>query len=256
MAEILGTPDVWPALALLLLITFTASLARGFSGFGAALIFVPLVSALLGPKVAAPLLLVTDGVMSLGMIPGAARKADRREVMIMALGALVGVPCGTWALTALDPITLRWAISVAAGLLLLLLLSGWRYRGTPKPPLTVGVGMVSGLFSGAAQIGGPPIVAYWLGSPSSAATVRANIVFYFAFSTLISAILYLWGGLITLQVLALATLMAPAYGLGAWTGSRMFGLASEVTFRRICLALIATATLISLPVLDGWLRGG
>ena len=255
MAEILGTPDFWPALALLLLITFTASLARGFSGFGAALIFVPLVSALLGPKVAAPLLLVTDGVMSVGMIPGAARKADRREVMTMALGALVGVPLGTWALTALDPITLRWAISVAAGLLLLLLLSGWRYRGTPKPPLTIAVGTVSGLFSGAAQIGGPPIVAYWLGSPSNAATVRANIVFYFAFSTLISAALYVWGGLITLHILTLAALMAPAYGLGAWTGSRMFGLASEQTFRRICLCLIAIATLISLPVLDSVLRG-
>ena len=256
MAGILGTPDVWPSLALLAAITLAASLARGFSGFGAALIFVPLVSALLGPQVAAPLLLVTDGLMAAGMIPGAVRAADRRGVLTMAMGAVVGVPAGTWALASLDPQVLRWGIFGLAVLMLALLASGWRYRGRPKAPLTVLVGAVSGLFSGAAQIGGPPVVAYWLGGTSPAPTVRANIVFYFAISTVISAVGYVWGGLITWRVLALAAIIAPIYGLGTWAGSRMFGLASEQAFRRICLAMIAVAALISMPALDGWLRGG
>jgi hypothetical protein len=34
----------------------------------------------------------------------------------------------------------------------------------------------------------------------------------------------------------------------------MFGLASDQTFRRICLSMIALATLVSMPILDGWLR--
>jgi uncharacterized protein len=256
MPEILSNPDFWPTLALLACITLAASLARGFSGFGAALIFVPLVSALLGPQVAVPLLLVTDGVMTAGMIPGAVRSADRRDVLTMALGALVGVPAGTWALTSLDPLLLRWAIVGLAAFMLAVLVSGWRYRNRPTAPLTVLVGIVSGLCSGAAQIGGPPVVAYWLGGASPAAVVRANIVFYFALSTVIAAVGYVWGGLITLQILTLAALIAPIYGLGTWAGSRMFGLASEQTFRRICLAMIAFATLISMPLLDGWLRGG
>jgi uncharacterized protein len=256
MAEILGTPDFWPTFALLTVITFTASLARGFSGFGAALIFVPMVSALLGPQVAAPVLLVTDSVMTAVMVPAAVRTADRRDVLTMAVGAIVGVPSGIWLLTTLDPQTLRWAITVVAALMLVLLLSGWRYRGRPKAPLTVMVGAVSGLFSGAAQIGGPPVIAYWLGGTIPALVVRANIIFYFALTSLLSAIGYLWGGLFTLHILALAAIIAPVYGLGTWAGSQMFGLASEQTFRRICLAMIAFATLVSMPALDGWLRGG
>lgn len=236
-------------------VTLAASLARGFSGFGAALIFVPVVSAVFGPQLAAPLLLVTDGVMTAPMIPSAARAANRREVAIMATGALVGVPCGIWALTALNPLTLRWAIAIVAGLLLGLLMSGWRYRGRPHASLTIGVGAVAGLFSGAAQIGGPPVVAYWLGGSIPPRTVRANIVLYFVVSTVISALGYLWGGLITWQVVILAAVIAPLYGLGTWVGSRMFGLASERTFRRICLGMIALATVTSLPALDLWLRG-
>jgi len=180
MSSLFGTPDYAGTFALLLAITFAASLARGFSGFGAALIFIPLVSALVGPKTAVPLLLVTDGLMTAGMIPGAVRRADRRDVFTMAIGAVVGVPAGTWLLTSLDPVVLRWCIVALAAAMLALLLSGWRYRGRPKPPLTVLVGLVSGFFSGAAQVGGPPVVAYWLGSTTAAAPVRANIVLFFA----------------------------------------------------------------------------
>ena len=255
MAKIFGTADFWPILALLAAITLAASLARGFSGFGAALIFVPLASALVGPKIAVPLLLVTDGIMTAGMIPAAVRSADRRDVLTMALGALIGVPTGTWLLTSLDPLALRWSIVVLAAAMLVVLISGWRYRNRPTAPLTVLVGLVSGFFSGAAQIGGPPVVAYWLGGAGSATVVRANIIFYFAVTTLLAAIGYVWGGLITLPVLALAATIAPIYGFGAWAGSRMFGLASDQTFRRICLTMIAVATLVSMPVLDGWLRG-
>jgi uncharacterized protein len=255
MANIFGTTDFWPGLALLGAITLAASLARGFSGFGAALIFIPLTSAILGPQVAVPLLLVTDGIMTAGMIPKAIRTADQPDVLTMVLGAVVGIPAGIWLLTTLDPEVLRWAIVVVAALMLGLLVSGWRYQGRPKAPLTVLVGAVSGLFSGAAQIGGPPVIAYWLGGTIPALVVRANIIFYFAITTFISGIGYVWGGLVTLQILALAATIAPVYGIGAWAGSRMFGLASERTFRRICLAMIAFATLVSMPALDAFLRG-
>ena len=96
-----------------------------------------------------------------------------------ALGALVGVPTGVYLLTHLDPLTIRWAIIGICAALLALLLSGWRYHGRPKPPLTVGVGALSGLFSGASQVGGPPVIAYSLGGAIPANIVRANIVLYF-----------------------------------------------------------------------------
>src|SRR3712207_6580646 len=126
------TPPVWVALAAALL----AGLARGFSGFGAALIFVPIASAALGPKLAVPLLLVTDGVMTLPMIPSAARRCDWTDVLAMAAGAIVGVPLGAWILTQADPIGIRWGISALILLLLAVLVSGWRYRDRPHLVLT------------------------------------------------------------------------------------------------------------------------
>jgi uncharacterized membrane protein YfcA len=42
--------------------------------------------------------------------------------------------------------------------------------------------------------------------------------------------------------------VGPAYGLGLYVGSRLFGRASEMVFRRLCYALIAVSVLSSLPV--------
>jgi uncharacterized protein len=237
-------------LLFLLASAFMAGLARGFSGFGAALIFVPLGSIVVGPVVAAPLLLIIDAIAALGLIPGAWRLSDRRSVAIMAIGAVVGVPLGTAVLVLVDPLTVRWIISVMVFALLLLLASGWRYHGKPSAFLTVCVGTVSGLLSGAAQIGGAPVVVYWLGGANSNAIVRANILAYFAFSTVVTGVSYLIGGLFTLPVLILAITTCPIYGVGLYLGSHLFGRSREATFRWICLGLIAMAALGGLPVLD------
>lgn len=246
-------PGHGPAeLAFVFVSALIAGLARGFSGFGGALIFVPLASAATSPKIASALLLVIDGTMTLGMLPGGWRRANRREVYTMLIGALVGVPAGTALLALLPSVTLRWIISVVVLCLLVFLISGWRYHGKPKTPLTIGVGALAGLFGGAAQMSGPPVVAYWLGGAIPPLTVRANLVVYFALATVISATSYIVGSLLTVEVLAMALIAGPGYGLGLAAGSQLFGFASEATFRRICFLLIAIAAIVGLPLFDAF----
>jgi uncharacterized membrane protein YfcA len=237
-------------LLFLVVSALTAGLARGFSGFGGALIFVPLASAAVGPRLAAPILLVVDAVAAAGLIPDAWRRGGKREVGTMAVGAAFGVPVGSWLLTKTDPLAVRWALAAVVAGLLLLLISGWQYRGRRTSPVTVGVGGIAGLLSGSVQIGGPPVVAFWLSSPLRADVVRANIVLFFAVSSVFSGIAYLAGGLITKSVLALSLIVGPTYGLGIYLGSHLFGIASETTFRRICYGLIGIATVLSLPTFD------
>jgi uncharacterized membrane protein YfcA len=242
------------SIALLVGTAFIAGLARGFSGLGSALIFIPLASSIIGAKLASPLLLVIDFVAAAPLIPNAWRYADRRDVGTMLLGSLIGVPIGTWALTQMDPLAVRWMIVALIVPMLALLMSGWRYRGTPTAAVTAVVGALAGFFNGVAQVGGPPIVLYWLRDATAARVVRANIIVFFAASSVFTTTSYLIGGVLTTAVAGLCVLAGPAFGIGLWLGSHMFRLASEETFRRICYALIALAALVSLPIFDGVLR--
>ena len=214
----------------------------------------PLASSMAAPQLVAPLLLIMDFVAAAPLLPNAWRKADRKATAVMAAGALVGVPIGTYFLTRLEPVTTRWIISCFVTALLLLLLSGWRYRGKEYAAVSVGVGSVAGFCSGLAQTGGPPIVGYWLGRPIPSVIARANIMLYFGFSGVFSAISYTAAGLINANAIKFALVVGPFYAVGIWFGASLFGKASESVFRAICYALIAAAVMIGLPALDGVLR--
>ncbi len=70
-------------------IAFVSGAARGFSGFGSALIFMPLASSLADPSLVAAVLLIIDIVAVAPLIPNAWNLADRKAVAIMAFGALL-----------------------------------------------------------------------------------------------------------------------------------------------------------------------
>jgi uncharacterized membrane protein YfcA len=235
-------------------IALVSGTARGFSGFGSALIFMPLASSMAAPRLVAALLLIIDFVAAAPLVPNAWKHADRGATAVMVLGALIGVPIGTWFLSRLDPVTTRWIISAFVCGLLMLLLSGWRYRGKDYPALSVGIGGLSGFCSGLAQTGGPPIVGYWLGRPIASAIARANILLFFGASDFFSVVSYALTGLITLDAIRFSFLVGPVYALGVLLGASLFGRASETLFRTICYLLIAAAVVIGLPVLDGVLR--
>src|SRR5258708_26977336 len=198
----------------------------------------PLASSLAPPPLVAAVLLVIDIVAAALRVPNAWRHADRRAVAIMGLGSLVGTPLGTYALTQLDPLTTRWIISAFVSVLLVLLVSGWRYRGKDHLPIAVGIGGLSGFCSGLAQTGGPPIVAYWLGRPIVAVIARANILLFFAASDLFSAASYSLAGLITPGAVKFSAVVRPPHSIWGLLCAPPFARASHVLFRSICYALI------------------
>ncbi|MGB8398604.1 sulfite exporter TauE/SafE family protein [Bradyrhizobium sp.] len=235
-------------------IALVSGTARGFSGFGSALIFMPLASSIAPPRLVAALLLIIDFVAAAPLVPNAWKQADRKATAVMVLGALIGVPIGTYFLSRLDPVTTRWIISGFVLALLMLLLSGWRYRGKDHAAISVGIGGLSGFCSGLAQTGGPPIVGYWLGRPIASPIARANILLFFGASDFFSVVSYWFTGLITVDAIKFSLVVGPVYAVGVWFGARLYGHASETLFRSICYALIAAAVIIGLPALDGLLR--
>jgi uncharacterized membrane protein YfcA len=151
--DFLTNPLFWvSALAALI-----AAIVRGFSGFGAGLIFMPIAAACLGPKQAAGVLYVVDTILILPFVARAAPRAEWHDVLPLGLGAAVAVPLGVIVLLHADPIPLRWGLSIAILVSIGALASGLRYTGPTRVPLSLAVGAVAGFLSGSVQIPGPPV---------------------------------------------------------------------------------------------------
>jgi uncharacterized membrane protein YfcA len=237
-------PLFWVAAAA----AFVAALVRGFSGFGAGLIFMPVGAACFDPKIAAGVLFVIDTILILPFVARAVRIVDLKEILPLGLAAVLAVPAGALVLFTVDPVPLRWGLSLAILVSVGILAAGWRYRGPTRMWLSFIVGGVAGFMSGAAQIPGPPVLIYWLGREVVSATMRANAIVFFMFTTVISGIAFVMGGIFTAEVMVLSAALFPVYAAGIFIGGRTFGLASEATYRRIAYASILFVAAASLPV--------
>ncbi len=238
-------------LAWLVAAALLAGLARGFSGFGAGLIFIPLAAVALGLRQAAPLMLLLEMVALLSLVRGAWHVAPRAEVVPLSLGLVLGTPAGILVLANGDPLALRWGVALIILGCLRLLMSGWRLRGAHGPAVPVAFGVVGGVLAGVATLSGPPAMAYLLGRDLPKQQVRAIFNLYLSAGDLLALLGCVLAGLVGPQVIGPLLVTGPLYGFGIWAGTRMFGLASEATFRRACYGLIAVAALLSLPIWDG-----
>lgn len=247
MVMIDGFPEFLP----LALAAALAGSIRGFSGFGAALMFTPLASMFVEPWRAVLLLFLIDGLMSLPLVPGALRQCNWREVVPLTAGATITVPVGVYFLVSVDPVALRWTLSGLALGAVAVLSSGWRYQAQPGPAVSGGVGAISGLLGGLAGFYGPPMVIFWLGGRNATATVRANIIVFFAAMTVVAGATYAFYGVFKISVVQQALYLMPAYGLALWIGAHLFRRASENLFRWIAYAVIAGVAASSSPAFDG-----
>ena len=220
---------------IVLAVTVVGGIIRGFTGFGSALAMAPVVSLLVGPREAVPAIIIVLMVSTLQILPGTIREAAWNKLWPLGLASCVGVPIGVYALLILDPELMRRSIAAAVALFSAILLAGWRYQRTPGQILTLSMGGFGGALTGAASIGGPPVIAFLLAGPDNAATNRATLILFFIFAQVVSVALYVWGGAITARVLWLTVIMLPAQMVGLWVGAKLFPMASEAAYRRISL---------------------
>jgi hypothetical protein len=242
----------WSVIALGALL---GGLTRGFTGFGFAMIFMPLAASVVPPTLAIAVIWVIDAPFALVLGWRARREAEFGAIALLLVAASCFVPLGLFLLTAMPALTTRWVIAILILTAVAALASGWRYHGRPGVPLTLGIGSIAGLFSGLANLGGMPLALFWLSSSAKRpAAMRADIQLYFGLATFVSGAMLGWKGLLTAEAFALGLALMPIYGATLWLGTRGFHLASETTFRRIAYAIIFAAATISLPAWDGWLR--
>ena len=107
MAEFVGVVFALPGLPWIALAFLAAGLVRGFTGFGTALIVMPVAAAFLPVPLAIALVMFAGMFTWPLIVPRAIRESDRREVLVLAGAAIVTAPLGVRLLTWVDRDVLR-----------------------------------------------------------------------------------------------------------------------------------------------------
>ena len=251
LAQALTQPDLgWLGGAAAL-----AGLARGFSGFGSGLVFMPIAGMVLPPAQAVAVLVVMDLIGPLANVPGALRIGSVREVGTLTVGMLAGLPVGLWALVAVAPEAFRWIISVLSLLTVAALVAGWQWRGGRGPRVTAGAGFVAGIVGGATAMPGPPVILYYMTSPMPVAQIRGNLTLFLVLLDVLLVLVLGAMGRLTLQLAMVSGLLLVPFSLANMAGSMLFRPDRVAVYRALTWSMIAVSALVGLPLWDeGMLR--
>jgi len=236
----LGEVLSWP-MAAAVAATAIAGLMRGYAGFGTAVLLSPIYSTLWGPRAGVPVMLLMELAVSVQLLPRAAGDADRRVVLPLGAAATLATPIGAWVLLTADGQWLRRAIGGFVLVFGLLLLSGWRYRGSRPLALNLGIGTVAGLLKGATGMSGPPVILYLLAGPEEARRHRANLILFFALIAVVSVIVPAIGGLIDAAAMIRAAVLLPVLLACVQIGARLFHVLPPRWYRRFALLVLIGA---------------
>ena len=130
--DVLGTSLVVAALA-----AFSAAVLSGFTGFGRAVVVVPLLLSVYDPKTVVALARVLSAATAALAVQDSFREADRRVTLLLLAPALPGLWVGSEVLRVVYPPYVQLAVGVMVVVAAFLLvgevrLPGARTRGVPR----------------------------------------------------------------------------------------------------------------------------
>lgn len=241
---VLLSPSTLIAAAAVLL----AGIVRGFSGFGSAMVMMPVLAVLYEPVRAVPLALLLEMAVSLPLMPAAARLVDWRHIGVLLLAACATVPLGIWLLRTLDAGLMRYIMSGIVIAAVALLATGWRYHGRPGIAPTLATGLLSGTMNGLSGMGGPPVVFFYLAGADGAARSRASFIVFFAVIDLFALIVFALADAYDGHGVLLAAVLCVPFVLGGLLGARLFGHAGERFYRVAALVILTSIAIGALLV--------
>jgi len=236
------------SLILVLCVVFFSSFARSAVGFGNALVAMPLLTLLLGIRMATPLVGLLAVALSAVILLGSWREVDLSSAWRLVLASFAGMPLGLWLIHHVP------AQVVAGGLGLLLIGFGIYSLLRPVLPMLQQTrwvylaGGLAGALGAAYNTNGPPVVIYGALRHWTPTKFRATLQGFFLPSTLAisggHALSGLWNQDVFVLFGASLPVMLAAIWVGGWVNHRI---EPERFLRLLYVIVIGLGVLLLFP---------
>lgn len=237
-------PGGWIELLVPAAVFLLASAVQAVTGFGFALVAVPLLALTLDPVPAVAATNILSVAISL-VVAGADRDHVRwRQAWWVSIAGIVAMPLGLLLITEVSERLLTAVIAVVLLASTALVAFGARLpagRGTD-----VGVGVVSGALLTSTGMNGPPVVVAFQAEGLAPRPFRGTLSTVFVIQGVAGVALMALVGQVAVEALWAALVGLPMVWLGWVVGNRVFRGLDPEPFRRIVLAMLVVTAVVAL----------
>ncbi|PKM95654.1 MAG: sulfite exporter TauE/SafE family protein [Firmicutes bacterium HGW-Firmicutes-1] len=221
-----------------LITVFVSALIQGITGFGFALIAVPILSTFLLPKDIVPIVVIYSLLMNILMYIRKRTIVHFSELKTLIIFSSIGIPIGVYLLNLLDATIIKLVAGITIILTALALMVGWEWKGKNLQLTTAIAGLTSGVLNGSTSMSGPPIVLLLLNQKVDKEHFRAYLPAFGIITNVITIIFLMLGRNFNATQLKNMVIFSPALFCGLFIGSIAVRFINEYFFRRFSLILI------------------
>ena len=231
-------------IALLLFITFIAASVQSATGFGFALIVVPVFLILLNSTDAIQIAIIISVAMSAVHFIKLRNIAPYHLLKWLAIGGIVGFPVGILIYNTLDLDAIKMAVAIF--IILISVQNGWNMirkklvsgGQNESKFLQVFVGVISGMLGAAMAMPGPVLMLYLSRTTLNKNEIRAAMIAFFVFA---------YTGALVLQILLVgiqketwitSAMLIPISLLGVYAGHQISKKINERLFKALVLVIL------------------
>lgn len=222
---------------------FIAVISQLLTGFGFAMVLVPLLMLSLGPADAVVITTLLGAVLTTFLVVRDRQHIDRRRAATLLAWSLAGLPLGVLALDSLAAATLKWSVVGVVAASLLIVLSGVSLRSGRLNSAFAGIS--SGTLLTSTGINGPPLVALVRSSQKSVLQYRSTLAAVFCGQGWLGFSMFAMTGKLNTVTLSLSGVGLLAMPLGILVGERLF---KHVDAGRLRIGIIVMLILSLLAV--------
>ncbi|KGQ71440.1 hypothetical protein OA57_01265 [Chelonobacter oris] len=214
---------------------------QGLTGFGLALVSVPLLSLFIDVKVAIPLAGIFGWFVTFPIVYKMRRYVNWKTAVILFIGSLPGSYLGADILKHLpsDIILITMGVILVLSGLYSFTSKNTLFKSASKP-ISLGVGFFSGALGASVGEPGPPVIAYTSMLPWTNHETKSTLVFFFMLQ-MIGAIVGFWfKDLLTGGVLKYVGQAIPAFLIGVSLGMLSYNLLNkyQLNYHKIIYTLL------------------
>lgn len=224
----------------LFFICLLGGIIQGTTGFGFAIFAMPLLPFILPLKTAAVIVLLSSLVMTAQAAFQLREHVNIKLLLYSIVAVFIGRTIGMHILMNYQEDTLRILLGCT-----LVSLSVYFAFYNNKVKIKVSnrngaiAGLISGIMGGMFNIGGPPLVIYYLSAAKDKMEYNATIQATFVLSAFYSMFLHLLYGNINTKVLQLSVVGIVGASLGCYVGLLVFKKISNTTLRKVVYSFMA-----------------
>ncbi len=223
---------------IVMLIVFFAIFVQAASGFGLALVSMPLLVSVIGVSTATPLVAVIGITAEVFLLRRYWHALNFSAVKRLSLASIVGIPLGVYVLREVDGRIVTTILGVVVTGYALYALLAPRLPALSQAGWAYGFGFVGGVLSGAYNTSGPPVIIYGTCRRWEPSTFKGNLQAYFLLNSFFTLAAHLISGNFTAVVWQNYLWALPGVALGLVLGRWVDGRLAADRFRKGVLLLL------------------